>query len=194
VTKKGYIYPVKTRIKKGNRIWVDKNTGEPVLKWLCTNPVAKKLPVAPRVVNVEKMTPLATTGRVSQQEEVAPVVPSEPTPEVTAMPVEPRAQVESAAPIEPAPAPEPVVESPIVKVPIAIKNPVSFHIEKVGIPVALLLSQVGGSSNSVSLKRPSTTPKPNPSPKPNALPEPGTIGLVLTGVGLLAARRRKKAR
>jgi hypothetical protein len=189
VTKKGYIYPVKTRIKKGNRIWVDKNTGEPVLKWLCTNPVAKTLPVAPRVVKVEKMAPLATT-RASRQEEIAPAVPSEPTPEVTAMPVEPRAQVEIAAPVLPPPAPA-VVQSPINPAPIAVNRPVSFQVAKVSIPVALLLSQTGGPSNSVSLKRPGPSPDPNPSPNPNTIPEPGTVALFLVGAGLFVARRRK---
>jgi hypothetical protein len=187
VTKKGYIYPVKTRIKKGNRIWVDKNTGEPVLKWLCTNPVVSKLPLTPRVVKVEKMVPAPTSGRIAQQEEAAPAVAADPAPEAVAMPVEPRAEVvepvaEVITPVESVPAPVSVVNE--IKAPAAVAIPVRpvFHLNNVAVPAALILSQVGGPSNN----------RPSPTPRPNTIPEPGTLVLCATGIGLLAARRRKK--
>ena len=187
VTKSGYIYPVKTRIKKGNRIWVDKNTGQPVLKWLCTNPVASRLPLTP-LVKVKAITP-SSPPRRAVQEEVAPTLKkTEPTPETVPMPVEPHVEVEKLAP---APPPEvPIVVPPLSPSVSLQRASVPLHIDKVAVPAVLLLSQFGAPSSSDALQQ--KGPIPTPPPSPNTVPEPGTVGLLFLGLGTgLALLRRR---
>jgi hypothetical protein len=43
VTRTGRIYAVRTRLKKGTRVWANRS-GVPILKWLCANPLAQRLP------------------------------------------------------------------------------------------------------------------------------------------------------
>lgn len=43
VTKTGRIYPVKSVLKKGTKVWATRS-GVPVLKWACANPMTKQMP------------------------------------------------------------------------------------------------------------------------------------------------------
>lgn len=43
VTPAGRIYPVRTRLRRGTRVWATRS-GVPILKWLCSNPLTRSLP------------------------------------------------------------------------------------------------------------------------------------------------------
>jgi hypothetical protein len=43
VTRSGRIYPVRTRLRRGTRVWATRS-GVPILKWLCSNPLTRSLP------------------------------------------------------------------------------------------------------------------------------------------------------
>lgn len=78
VTKSGRIYPVRTRLRKGTRVWANRS-GKPILKWLCANPMTRALP-GENVLPPRPARRVAANGRVRalpmQPGEVAPL-PSE---------------------------------------------------------------------------------------------------------------------
>ncbi|MES2459841.1 MAG: PEP-CTERM sorting domain-containing protein, partial [Armatimonadota bacterium] len=94
VTKAGRIYAVRTQLPRGTRVWATRS-GEPVLKWLCANPLTKTLPGTrlagkprlskPRPVGrgLAAPGPLATNGVIIPLEEVPPVPAAPPTPVAT---------------------------------------------------------------------------------------------------------------
>jgi hypothetical protein len=94
VTKSGTIYAVRTRLPKGTRVWATRS-GEPVLKWLCANPLTKTLPGTrlvgkPRTARMRPArrglaapAPPADAGEILVLEEASPVPAAPPVPVVT---------------------------------------------------------------------------------------------------------------
>lgn len=77
VTKTGRIYPVRTRLKKGTRVWANRS-GVPILKWLCANPLTNRLP-GTRIASPK-------VSRPPQVAQVRPVRSLTPSVETAAIP------------------------------------------------------------------------------------------------------------
>lgn len=72
VTKTGRIYAVRTRLKKGTRVWANRS-GVPVLKWLCANPLTNRLP-GTRITTAPKLSAPPKVAQVDTSRAVPPVL------------------------------------------------------------------------------------------------------------------------
>jgi hypothetical protein len=166
VTRTGRIYAIKSRLKKGTRVWVDKTTGTGVLKWICTNPITVKLPkVQPEKVVRRIETPVKVPKQVAIEEmAVTPTEDPEPMPE----PVTPQiAMIEEPILVPETPAP--------ATGRAALTSPTSTT-SNWGVPLIAL----------AAVRTSSITPA-------GRIPEPGTLALVGAGLGaLIAATRRRR--
>ena len=71
VTKSGMIYPVKTTLGKGAKVWATRE-GVPVIKWNCSNPLMSMLPGS-----------MLNTPPLEYANTASPILPSNDTPGVT---------------------------------------------------------------------------------------------------------------
>ena len=103
LTSKNYMYYKMSTFKPGLKIWATRD-GKPVLKWVCTNPIAFTLPAPP-----PKPVAKAAPKPVEKPKPVViekPIVVEKPKPVVIEKPVVPPPVVEKPKPI--------VIEKPIV--------------------------------------------------------------------------------
>lgn len=208
VTKTGRIYGVRTRLKKGTRVWATRS-GRPILKWACANPLT----------NVMPGTRLASRPRLS---------PEKPSPRVASLPpiyeaVAPSVE-EYVAGTEVAPEEELLVGIPtglggggaaaFVGAPGAAESflGAASFLGGVGVPVAVggggvgfspafllpLAGLIGLNSGGGDTGASVLPPGGGGSVVGAVIPEPGTFGLFTIGIPLLYAagrsRRRKERR
>lgn len=159
----GKFYPVKQTFRRGTKVFALRN-GEPVMKWVCGNPLSKflpevqvrNIPVKPRV----KVSPIIQ--ELSPAETANVLVPSEIATRV----------YQPAIPFNLAAASAPVL----------LKSGGNSLLPFL-LPVALIGVSGGGSGG--------TPPVPVPGP---AVPEAGTLALLGAGLPLVFAARRRQMR
>ena len=182
VNKNGRIYGVRQRMRKGTRVWATRS-GEPVLKWLCANPMTRRLP------------------RMAS----APIVarPKPPTPRVAALPVDveqvaPSVETFVAAPpatptaVAPVPVPPPVVVPvpPVASVPIVTGGGGGGGF----LPLAFLpLLGLGGGGDDEQEPGPGPTVTPGPGPS-EVIPEPGSMALLALAAPVIGVYVRRRSR
>ncbi|MES2465634.1 MAG: DUF6777 domain-containing protein [Armatimonadota bacterium] len=189
VSKSGRIYPVRTRLPKGTKVWATRS-GEPVLKWLCANPLTKKLPgtklAKARTTKVSPKTKVAAAG------ELAPVpmdadLPIAAEPMLSLPPVVTTALTTPSVPVA-------MVPSDMISAPGPVTAKANYGLL---FPVGLVLLSTlnGGSGGTGGAISPALPPVPGPGASVEA-PEPGSVALMIAaGIPLLGAlyrRRRSK--
>lgn len=186
VTKKGMIYGKKMVLKKGTRVWATRS-GDPILKWICSNPLLARVPV---LKEPPKSTPVASR---SKEIGIKPVAANEVSP--LGMDALPGGVVADNTPDEP-----PVIP-PIKVAREPLKGSGNNVVRGAGLAAALPaiarsglpLLPIAGFAGTVVRSQPTPGPlRGGPSPSGHAVPEPSTlalIGLGLVGVPLLRRRR-----
>lgn len=190
VTKSGKIYAVSARLPRGTKVWATRS-GEPVLKWLCANPLTKTLPGTkladaprgsvpvtgdPQVATVRSLAPTEDAVDATFDPSMSPPEPAEPG--VPPVPV---------AAIVPSDTPGVTVfTGPLAAPPTGINGrPGASLWFPVGLAVALALPH-GGSPGSIGSEFGPGLSPPNPGgttdiPDLSGPPgTPGTPGLPLT--------------
>ncbi len=160
----GKFYPIRQTFKQGTKVFALKN-GEPVMKWLCGNPLTKFLPD----VNIQKYSHKET-----------PLIP----PPVVVQVADLTESLNVLTPAEVlAPVYQPVVPISLVSAATPLYSRVGTSLLPFLLPVALLgVNRGGGGGN---------TPPPTPIP---AVPEAGAVVYLAAALPLVlvAARRRGK--
>lgn len=186
VTRTGYIYGKKMVLKKGTRIWATRS-GDPVLKWICSNPLIARAPV---LKEPPKSTPVASR---SKEIGIKQVAANEVAP--LGMDALPGGVVADNTPDEP-----PVIP-PIKVASEPLKGSGSNSVKAAGIAAALPaiarsglpLLPIAGFAGTIVRSQPTPGPlRGGPSPSGHSVPEPGSlvlIGLGLTGLPFLRRRR-----
>lgn len=197
VTRTGTIYPVRSHLKKGERVWATRS-GLPVLRWACANPLTKKLPGTLLASKPKPATPRRIVTR-------APIAP-DPTP-VTETPALGR----GSAPELAAPAPVAVDTSALApspslsgvggtSLPAGVGGPGIGRIGPGFLPIFLPLAGIlaanpgGGGGGTIPPGTAIIVPIAPPPPAV-AIPEPGTIALaamVLPFGGLVLRRKIRR--
>ena len=178
VTKTGRIYSVRTRLKKGTRVWANRS-GVPILKWLCANPLTKRLPgtkiASPKLVrppHVAQVRPVRSLTPMVENAVAPPIVISENfTPPVFASESGLEGTgIGNVAPI----------------IPPGIGSSVRFPLGGLAAAAFIPFAFNGGG---VTTPTPPTPPRP-----PDTIPEPATLVLLASGmpVGLVVLRRLRR--
>ena len=194
VTKAGLIYGKKSTLKKGTRVWATRS-GDPILKWICSNPLTPKVPILKKPPTPSKVSSISRPVGLKQvaANEIAPA----------GLEGLPGGQVAFENPSEP-----PVVP-PVVKVPLkgtgtnTVKpTPTPRYVPSIartGLPLLPLAGIVGIVVRSVPQPKGTVDPKtlqqqqPSNRPgRPNTVPEPGTLLLAGLGLASLPLLRRRK--
>ncbi len=181
ITKSGMIYPVKTRLKKGTKVWATRE-GVPVLKWNCSNPLEWELPGQELREKPYRIT-VTPNSTVPPDEALALAVPDQLTVPITPDPI-PLDALVAVVPAEP-------VFSPAV--PITPEVPTNFPAGSTGgggnfgifLPLLVgagLAFSGGGSGGDMG--------------NVIAVPESSTValvslGILASGAGIALKRRRK---
>ena len=182
VTRSGRIYPVRTRLPRGTRVWATRS-GVPVLKWLCSNPFTRTLPGA-------QMFSAARTARQSgfRGGEVAARPLAGTTPDLT------RSGPDGLLLATPAMASGPV---DLTAMSLEDLMQTEFRPEPLQTiigasrPAGLLPWGIAGlGAASYFLLQNGRSGGASPPPPPAAIPEPGTLRLIAAGMFVLAALRR----
>jgi hypothetical protein len=186
VTKSGRIYPVRTRLAKGTKVWATRS-GVPILKWLCANPLVKTLPgtklakartskSAPRTKVADAGVREVPAGDMGIPIDTEPLLSLPPTA-VTALSTPSLPVVPTASGIFPVPGPVTAKANYGLLFPIGL----------------ILLSTLGNGSGGTGG---AVSPVLPPIPVETAeAPEPGSVALIVAaGIPLLGAlyRRRPK--
>jgi hypothetical protein len=173
VNRSGAIYAVRTRLPKGTRVWATRS-GEPVLKWLCANPLTRVLP-GTRLASGPRPSRLPVAGRAPTLAPLAPftaeIVPPEIPPVLAPPPV-------SFTLIPPPVVPE-VLPPPVT--PTAAGRPNAAFLLPLGLALGFALpgSSTGSAGGNVN---------PPPIPELSTMVSLGAF-LCLAGLGLVQNRR-----
>lgn len=205
VTKTGRIYPVRTTLKKGTKVWATRS-GVPVLKWACANPLTREMPGTrlPAPARPAVTRAAAPGGRINTLG-LAPsavVVPSAIAAPAAVVPA--GGAFVAAAPLAGGGGAA-ALAFPSAVLPVVGGGGGGINLAAF-LPVAALLLPRGGGGETVTEDLPGITlpPPTGPTPPPTtivpppgpegpvAIPEPGTMALMALAapLGLIAGIRR----
>ena len=177
ITKSGRIYPVRTRLRKGTKVWANRS-GVPILKWLCANPLTKTLPGTK--IAKARSAKLKGTTKIAAARGLTPIAADRDMP-IAAEPMLSLPPVVATALTTPS---VPITLTPSTLLPgqVAVKGNYGLLFPVGLILLATLPHGGGGTGSAIS------------SVGPPEAPEPGSIFLMLAAgiplVGSLYRRRR----
>lgn len=182
VRRSGAIYPIRQRLRKGALVWATRS-GQPILKWQCSNPIGKSMPGT-------RLNPRPVAARPQPARPVVhgiDVNPARPAP---------TADLPPAPAMTPALAEEPFPDNPPIDVADAPEVSGEAVAEMRGSPHGLFnlrggIPYLGLSGLTSLILLPPGTPR-TPRIPPTTVPEPGAFALIAVagGAALRLWRRR----